>query len=181
MKSFLIGALGATLFMMYACTGAKPEGEDAATAAADTTATPPAEFADPKYAQTARAAQDLFAAGDIAGWAEQFADNAVYAWNTGDSLAGKAAISEYWTKRRAEVIDSISFTDHIYLPIQVNTPQSVEAPGVWLLTWYRTYARYTSGKTMQQWMHADLHYNADGKVDRIIHYMDRSAIQSAEK
>jgi hypothetical protein len=67
------------------------------------------------------------------------------------------------------------------LPIKVNTPQSVEQAGVWLLTWYRTYARYKSGKTMQQWMHADLHYNADGKVDRIIHYMDRGTIHSAEK
>lgn len=183
MKSFLFGALCSTVFLLSACTGAKPDGEAATAATADTTAAPmpPAEFADAKYAQLARAAQDLFAAGDIAAWSGQFADDAVYLWNNGDSLAGKAAISEYWTKRRNDVIESISFTNHIYLPVNVNTPQSVEQAGVWVLSWYQTEAKYKSGKTMAQWIHTDLHYNADDKVDRVIQYIDRSVITAAEK
>jgi len=182
MKSFLPGLLGMALLMLGACKGAEPQGDPATSGTTDTTsALAPVEFADMKFADMARKSLDQFEAGDIAGWMEQFADNAVYAWNTGDSLAGKEAIAEFWTKRRNEVIDSIQFLNEICLPIQVNQPQSVEAPGVWVLTWHQTNALYKSGKRMQQWMHADLHYNADGKVDRVIQYMDLASIQAAEK
>jgi hypothetical protein len=34
----------------------------------------------------------------------EFADNAVYYWNSGDSLVGKPAIDKYWRNRRANVL-----------------------------------------------------------------------------
>ena len=140
-----------------------------------------AEFADPKYVEMGKKSQAAFAAGDIDGWIAGFADNAVYAWNSGDSLAGKAAITDYWKKRRAEVIDSIVFSNHIWLPIKVNQPQSTEAPGVWLLSWYQTHAKYKTGKSMTQWMHMAMHFNSDDKIDRAIAYLDRAPINEATK
>lgn len=95
-------------------------------------------------------------------------------------IAGKPAITEYWTKRRAEVIDSISFSNPIYLPIKVNAPQSIEAPGIWVLSWYMVNAKYkVSGKRMIQWIHSDSHFNENGKADRLIQYIDNDKIKAA--
>jgi hypothetical protein len=110
-----------------------------------------------------------------------FADNAVYQWNNGDSLAGKAAITAYWKKRRGEVIDSLTFSNQILLPIKVNKPQSIEQPGVWLLSWHQVTAKYKTGKSMSQWMHTDMHFDASDKIDRVIQYLDRAPINAATK
>jgi hypothetical protein len=153
---------------------------NAATPAAD--AKPgPAEFADPKYADVGKKQLAALSSGDIDGWLALFADDAVYVWNNGDSLAGKTAISAYWKKRRTEVIDSISFAEDIWLPVKVNQPQQSEAPGVWLLSWYRTSAKYKGGKSMNQWIHTAMHFNTNDKVDRLIQYLDRAAINAAIK
>src|SRR4029079_15357788 len=110
------------------CSPQKASDDAAATTTADTTkAMAPAEFADQKYADMGKKLLAEFAAGDIEGYMSNFADNAVYHWNNGDSIVGKAAISDYWKKRRADVIDSISFTNAIYLPVIVNKPQALEA------------------------------------------------------
>jgi hypothetical protein len=88
----------------------------------------------------------------------------------------------YWTKRRAEVIDSISFSNHIYLPININPSQSIEAPGIWVLSWYMVNAKYkSSGKRMIQWIHTDTHFNENGQVDRLIQYVDNDKIKAAMK
>src|SRR4029078_13187738 len=122
-----------------------------------------------------------FAAGDIEGYMSNFADNAVYHWNNGDSIVGKAAISDYWKKRRGDVIDSISFKNAIYLPVIVNKPQALEAKGTWLLSWYQTNAKYKTGKSMTQWMHADMHFDANDKIDQVFQYRDNALIQEAMK
>src|ERR1700690_2050175 len=100
-----------TLF--FACTNSKPADTAATTSDSAVAAAPakpqPAEFADPKYADIGKKGTAALSSGDIDGWMTSFADNAVYLWNNGDSLAGKAAITAYWKKRRGEVIDSISF------------------------------------------------------------------------
>lgn len=140
----------------------------------------PAEFADPKYAEIGKRMIASLAAGDMAGYLSAYADNAVYQFNNGDSLAGIAAISEYWTKRRTEFLDSLSFSNEIWLPVKVNQPQSVEAAGVWLLAWYQVNAKYkTTGKRMVQWMHLDYHFDANNKIDRVVHYVDRVPINAA--
>jgi hypothetical protein len=141
----------------------------------------PAEFADSKYSEIGKSATAALAKGDMDAWMSTFADNAVYIWNNGDSLTGKSAISDYWKKRRAEVIDSLIFSNEIWLPVKVNQPQSTEAPGVWLLGWYKVYAKYKTGKSMTQWMHMDYHFDANDKVDRLIHYLDRSPVNEALK
>lgn len=167
-------------FLFFACSNEPAADVKTETPPADTTATPaPAEFADPKYAAVGKNGLAALSSGDIDGWMAAFADNAVYVWNNGDSLVGKPAIADYWKKRRTEVIESISYANEIWLPLKINQPQSIEQPGVWLLGWYETTAKYKTGKSMTQWIHTDYHFDANDKVDRVIQYVDRAAINAA--
>ena len=180
MKKMLVWALGSLLFI--GCNNEK--GTEQKTAAVQAAApegkTAPAEFADAKYAEVGKKGIAALSAGDVDGWVSSYADNAVYVWNNGDSIAGKTAITAYWKKRRTEVIDSITFTNAIFLPIKVNQPQSVEQPGIWLLGWYQTNAKYkATGKKMIQWMHTDMHFDTNDKIDRVIMYLDRASINAA--
>ena len=180
MKKMLVWALCSVLFIGCNSETATEPKEETAIAPAGAAAKPqPAEFADAKYAEIGRQGVAALSSGDIDAWMNSFADNAVYVWNNGDSLAGKAAITTYWKKRRTETIDSISFSNQIWLPIKVNQPQSVEQPGIWVLGWYMVNAKYKTGKRMQQWIHADMHFDATDKIDRMIQYLDRAPINAA--
>jgi hypothetical protein len=178
--------IGLCTFALFSCSNQKPEAEKTETTVAavtnETPSTPqPAEFAAASYADITRKGIANLSSGDIDTWMSSFADNAVWQFNNGDSLTGKAAISNYWKKRRTEVIDSISFSNEIYLPIKVNKPQSIEQPGVWVLSWYATNAKYKTGKRMIQWIHSDMHFDASDKIDRVIMYLDRVPINAAMK
>jgi hypothetical protein len=180
MKNQLLWAACSLLLLLQACDNAKTAEDAASTTPADSTAVAPAEFADTKYADQVRTTLNALSAGDMTTYMAAYADNAVYAWNYGDSLAGKQAISDFWTQRRTEVIDSLTFTNTVLLPVKVNKPQSVESPGIWVLAWMEVTAVYKpTKKKMVQWMHMDFHFNADGKVDRAIQYVDRKAIDMA--
>ena len=182
MKNQLPWAFCLMLFFFLACkteTRTKKPDDDAASQDTTAAAMAPAEFADPKYADLVRTGNDAFSRGDIATWMTYFADNAVYLWNNGDSLVGKAAISDYWTNRMANVVDTLVFSNPIYMPIKVNKPQSIEQPGIWVLAWYQTQATYRTGKSMTQWIHADTHFDANDKYDRVISYMDRALVNAA--
>jgi len=142
--------------------------------------TPPAEFADPKYAEMGKKMADQLSSGDIDGWLSNYADNAKFRWSAGDSLDGKQAISNYWKNRRGNVIDSINFSNHVWLPVKVNTPQtSFDVPGVWLLSWYMVNVKYKTGKRLIFWAHIDHHFNADDKIDQTIQYIDMAPINAA--
>jgi ketosteroid isomerase-like protein len=173
---FLIGILSS---LLIGCNTDKPAEQKEEAAATTAAKTQPAEFADAKYSEVGKKSLSSLAKGDVDGWVADYADNAVFMWNGGDSLVGKPAITAYWKKRRAEVIDSLSFSDEIYLPVKVNQPQSVEAPGVWLLSWARVDAKYKSGKKMNQLIHHVMHFNDQDKIDRVIQYIDRSVINAA--
>jgi hypothetical protein len=139
-----------------------------------------AEFADEKYMQMGKERLQEFESGDIEKWVGQFADNAVYIWSAGDSLAGKKAIMDYWMNRRKNVIQSIKMSNDIWLPIKVNQPQKgPDMPGVWLLGWYQVNVTYKNGKSLQFWVHNDLHYNDKDQVDRAVQYIDRAPINAA--
>lgn len=149
------------------------------TVTTDDTVTKPFEFTDAKYSEIGKKYLDDLEKGNMDSWMDIYADNAVYVWNSGDSLVGKPAIASYWKQRRANIIESIRFEDAIWLPIKINEPQSVEAKGVWLLGWCKTTAKYRNGKEMTQWMHTDYHFDSNDKVDRVIQYIDRAAINAA--
>lgn len=141
---------------------------------------PPAEFADQKFVTMGKQQLKLFEQGDINAWMNFFADNAIYYFSGGDSLTGKKAILDYWTKRRKDVIRNVQFTNDIWLPIQVNQPQKgPDMPGVWLMSWYQVHVTYSNGKSLSFWTHVDYHFNDQEKVDRAVQYIDRAPINKA--
>jgi hypothetical protein len=168
----------ASMFFLYACNNETKQ-DDAATSPAPDTKTQPAEFADAKYAQVGKDGLAAMSAGDIEKWSTNWAENIVWQWNNGDSVAGKAAVVAYWKDRRGNSIDSITFSQDIWLPVKVNAPQQNEAPGTWLLSWYAVNAKYKTGKSMRQWIHTAQHFDANDKIDRVIQYLDRAPINAA--
>ena len=140
----------------------------------------PVEFADAKYIDIGKSGLMALSASDIPKYMESYADDAVIRWNNGDSIVGKAAITEYWLSRRSNVITSISFQNDIWLPVKVNTPANVYyTPGVWLLGWYEVDATYSTGNSMTQWVHAGFHFNDSDKIDLVVQYLDRESINKA--
>lgn len=169
--------------LLHACANdSKNETGTTATAAGENTEKkkPPIEITDEKYMDMGRKMTAQFSSGDIDGWLSNYADNAVFQWSSGDSLAGKEAISKYWKERRMNVIDSITMTSDIWLPVKVNTPQQgPDAPGVWLLSWYMVDVKYKNGKKLGFWVHTDHHFDANDKIDRTVQYIDRAPINAA--
>ena len=184
MKRFFI--LAACSMLLFACSNDKTDESKTtndSTMNANTDKDKkmqPSEFADPKYAEWGKKMADQLSSGDIDGWLSNYADNAKFRWSSGDSLDGKAAIANYWKNRRMNVIDSISFSNYIWLPLKVNTPQTAfDAAGVWLISWYQTSVRYKSGKKLVFWVHIDHHYDANDKIDQTIQYIDMAPINAA--
>jgi len=181
MKKILI--IWAISLLMVSCNNETKDD----TKAAETTMSegtdkkiPQSEFADPKYSEMGKSMLASMGSGDIDGFVSNYADNAVYQWSAGDSLAGKEAISKYWKDRRSGVIDSISFSNDIWLPIKVNTPQrGPDMAGIWLLSWYQVNVKYKNGKKLSFWTHTDHHFDASDKIDRTIQYIDRAPINAA--
>ena len=138
------------------------------------------EFADMKYMDIGKRGLQQLASADVDGWMSSFADNAVYLWSAGDSLAGKQAITNYWKDRRNNVMDSINFTNDIWLSVKVNQPQrGPDMPGVWLMGWYQFNVKYKNGKKVSGWIHADMHFNDKDQIDRTVMYFDRAPINAA--
>jgi ketosteroid isomerase-like protein len=137
------------------------------------------EIADMSLAESCKAGLAAMSSGDIDAFVSGLADNAMYRFNNGDSISGKEAISKYWKERRANVIDEISFSEEIWLAVNVNKPQPGVLPGKWVFGWFKVTATYKKGKTMTQWMHTDYHFNDSGKTDLVIQYMDRLSIMQA--
>jgi hypothetical protein len=184
MKKMFI--LAAACMLLFACNDEKKEepktGETTmGPADADKDKTPPqSEFADAKYTEWGKKMAEQLSSGDMDAWASNYADNAKYRWSSGDSLSGKAEIAKYWTDRRKNVIDSISFLNQVWLPLKINTPQAgPDVPGIWLLSWYMVNVKYKNGKKLIFWVHTDNHYDANDKIDQTIQYIDRAPINKA--
>lgn len=179
--------LSFTLLLILASCGEdkkekEAEGTMVKSAATQTADAKPmqSEFADLKYTDMGKSAMKHFADGNIDAWGESLAANVVYQYSSGDSIAGRKAVIDYWKGRREKVVQSIEMSNDIWLPIKVNQPQrGPDMPGVWLLNWAQVKATYRNGKVLQYWVHQDLHYNGQDKVDRVILYMDRGPINAA--
>jgi len=184
MRKVLFSVLSAVL--LFSCKDDKKEAEPGNEAKVkSTTATTDekpmqSEFADARYTDMGKQMMADFAAGNIDAYGEYFADNAVYQWSSGDSLSGKKAIVDYWKGRRANVVQTVQLSNDIWLPIKVNVPQrGPDVPGVWLIGWHQVKATYKNGKVLDFWVHQDMHYDANNKVDRLVMYMDRAPINAA--
>ena len=174
MKKMLLLVLFATI--VYGCGNPKPAEETPAAAPADTTPKP-VEFADASYMDKGKAMFAAMTAGDMDKYMEVFADDAQYRWNSGDSLIGKPAINDFWRKRR-EALTTITFDEQIWLPVKVNQPQSIEAPGIWLLGWAKVSVNYVNKTSMTQWMHWTIHFNDNNQVDAMHQYVDMAPINA---
>ena len=96
------------------------------------------------------------------------------------ALREKKAIADYWKNRRATVLQSVALSNDIWHAIKVNVPQrGPDAPGVWLLGWHQVNATYKNGKSVQFWVHQDMHYDSNNKIDRLVMYMDRAPVNAA--
>lgn len=176
MKKLFLCVLVVSLFVSCKKETATESGT-APTVAAETDA--PLAFADAKYTAMGKESLAALSKGDMDTWMANYADNAKYYWNSGDSLVGKPAIDAYWRDRRNNLIETITFTNDIWIPLQVNKLENVNTNGIWLLGWYKTTAKYKGGKTMSQYIHTDFHFNQDGKIDEVHQYVDRASINAA--
>lgn len=177
MKKVLLLAAGC--IFLYACNNEKKDDKQAEKPAIETT-TPQSEIlSDAKYTDLGKSFMNSLASGDMAGYGNAYADTAKYFWNGGDSLVGKPAIVDYWTKRRHDVIDSLKYSQDIWLPVKVNRPQQHEMTGVWLMAWHIVTAKYKTGKSMTQWMHMLLHFNSVDKIDQVLQFVDKVPINAA--
>ena len=178
-----IFTMAACCMLLFACNNEKKDEKktsDNMSSETKDNKTPQSEFADAKYTEMGKKMIAQFTSGDIDGWMSNYSDSAVYLWSAGDSLAGKAAIMNYWSGRRKNTIDSITFTNDIWLPIKINTPQrGPDLAGVWLLSWYMVDVKYKNGKRLMFWTHTDHHFDANDKIDRSIQYIDRAPINAA--
>ncbi len=171
-------AATACLFLI-ACNNEKKEETKTAVTTGDNQP-PQSEIADGKYAEWGKKMLDQMSAGNMDAWGDSYTDSAKYVWSAGDSLTGKTAILNYWKERRNNVIDSISFTNDIWLPLKVNEPQKgPDTKGIWLLSWYQVLVKYKNGSKIGFWVHTDHHFNADDKIERTIQYIDRVPINKA--
>ena len=177
MRILLMGIVAACI--LFACDNNTAESKSKDDSTAKKSGTMQSEFADAKYTDMGKASMVHFAKGDYEAWAEQFDENVVYSWSSGDSLTGKAAVVNYWKERR-KLIDSVTLSNDIWLPIKINVPQrGPDMPGVWTLQWQQVDVKYKNGKKLMFWVHTGSHYNKADKVDRVITYMDRAPINKA--
>ena len=110
-----------TCSLLFACNNEQPADQKSTASSADTTVQP-YEFADAKYTEIGKRGIAALSSGDIDAWMNDFADEAKYFWNGGDSLIGKPAISAYWKTKRTTVVDSLNYMNDIWMPVKVNIP-----------------------------------------------------------
>lgn len=168
--------------LLYACNNNPKTAEAAETKPADAPAATARdyEFGDDKFIAIGKKAMADLVKGDIDAYVAPFADNAVYRWNNFDSLAGKAAITDYWKKRRTDVIDSMEMSSQIWLPIKVNAPLTPgQLTGNYALYWFIVKAKYKTGKSIKQRMHMVFHFDASDKIDMASQYRDNAPIMAA--
>ena len=176
MKKLFLFVLCASLFV-----GCKKEAvvESAESTTEVGTTLAPVELADAKYTAIGKKTLKDLSKGDMDAWMSNYADNAKYYWNRGDSLVGKPAIDKFWRDRRSNVIETITFAKDIWLPIKVNEKGNVPMDSYWLLCWYQVTAKYKGGKTMSQYIHTCFHFDAKDKIDYVTQYVNMSAIDAA--
>ncbi|MFI5130708.1 MAG: nuclear transport factor 2 family protein [Chitinophagales bacterium] len=178
--------LVASCMLLFACSDEKKEEAKTEDSSKSTTASTDkkaaAEILDLSMADPIKKSWAAFSKGDVDAMSADFDDNILYNWSGGDSVRGKKGIQDYY-KGRWNLIQSVSFSNEIVLPLQVNESQQPKyaPPGKWVLYWAMTDVAYKNGKKISFWSHTVNHFNDAGKIDYIGHYMDRHPIIEATK
>ena len=182
MKKFLFGVIISTTFI--SCADKAEEKPTTEATAPTTTETKKAatEVLDLSEADGIKAGSAAFTKGDIDGMTAGFDDNIRYFFSGGDSLIGKQAVKDYYTGRW-KLIDSVMYSESVYLPIKINESQSPQYAtlGKWVLSWNFAHVKYKNGKWLHFWIHTDYAYNDAGKVKTVVQYIDRRPIMEATK
>jgi hypothetical protein len=184
MKNLIFSlALGA---LFYACSGTGSQESTETTTETPAQAAPEepqsvSVVSDTKYVEMAQKGLAAMTAQSIEDFTASFTDQSMYIFNAGDTLKGLETIKGYWSERM-KVIDEISFSNEVWLTVEVseNNSQNV-VPGVWLLAWFNVDATYTSGGSMNQNIHTLYHFTENDEIDVIIQYLDRVPIMQAQE
>lgn len=167
--------------VLFACNSEKKTDSPSDTPAAGAAKAPVELIMDSNLINTAKATFTAFENKDIEGYTANMADNVMFRWSGGDSLAGKQAVKDWYTSR-FNIIDNIKFSEHIFLPVMANeSPNGIVAGGKWLLSWYKVNVKYKNGKAIEFWAHNTQHYNDAGKIDHFNQYIDRHPLMEATK
>jgi hypothetical protein len=183
MKKLLLSATVCLVFL--ACENKKAEPAPDANAGAAVTAPekkPATEILDLSNSEPIRKMLTAFSQKNLDAMTDVYADNVRYTWSGGDSAIGKAAVRKYY-EGRFKIIDTITFSNDISLPIQVNQSQNaaVVPAGKWVLYWAMTHVKYKNKKELTFWLHNVNHFNDAGKIDFVGQYLDRYPIMEATK
>jgi len=183
MKKFFLGVIISAFLL--SCNSEKKDdttkADNTTTAVSASDKKAASELLDISAGESVKQSFEAFAKGDVEGMVANFDDNIRYIWSGGDSLRGKKAVQDYY-KGRWNLIDSLSITEPILLPVQVNESQSKYAPvGKWVLYWAMVDVKYKNGKKINFWMHNVNHFNDAGKVDFVGQYLDRYPVMEATK
>lgn len=181
MKKILFGVFISAFII--GCSNEKAEENSSATAATSSSETKKGgdELLAMSEGDWARAGLTAFSKGDIEGMTANYEDTVFHLWSSGDSLRGKKAVQDYY-KGRWALIDSLNFSDHIILPVNMAVQQSAFAPtGKWTLTWSFAHVKYKNGKKLDFWIHNAYHHASSGKIDFVGQYLDRHPIMEATK
>jgi hypothetical protein len=186
MKKYFYGL--AILFLFTACGDDTESLESRGVNSSDSISTdtsmnmPASEIADARYTELGKQLLHEFESRNFDAYKSYLADDAVYIYSSGDSIVGKEAIASYWNNRFTQHIDSLTVSNDIWLPININTPQQgPDMKGVWLMNWHQVQVKYKSGKSIGFWVHMDYHFNDQDKIDRAVAYVDGALINEAMK
>jgi len=181
MKKILPGVILSSFLFLFSCNN-EEKTEATSPATADTGKKPATEVLDLSEADQVKSGFAALSKGDVDAMTANYDDNAKYFWSSGDSVVGKQAIKDYWNGRW-KLIDSLTFSETIVLPIRLNESQSPQyAPtGKWVLAWTFSHVKYKNGKKLNFWVHTDYYYNDAGKIANVIQYIDRHPIAEATK
>lgn len=162
------------MFILLWSCNAPPKVEEAAPAKPQ-----PVEIADAKYIGIGKQGLEDLAKGNVDGFINAMAENVTYKWNNGDSITGKTNVAAYWKERRTNLIDTIAFTNDIWLTIKANEPPKNVAPGIYLFGWYDTHVTYKNGQSIKMNIHNVYHLNNEDKIDFVLQYLDRALVNAA--
>jgi ketosteroid isomerase-like protein len=178
MKKLLYCALA--LPLIWSCNSPKKEEPVKTETPTEAVAQRPIDFADERFSNICKDGLMKLGNGDVDGYLSNFAEDAIYRWNNGDSLAGKSEIAKFWNDRRKNVITKLEFSDDIWLSMMVTDANTQNVrKGNWVLSWYTVNASYKTGKSMKQSMHILYHFNNNEKIDEVIQFVDRQPIIAA--
>ena len=182
MKKILFGALISAILISCADKAEDKPTTEATAPTITETKKAATEVLDISEADGVKAGFAALANRDVNAMTASYDENVAYRWSGGDSAMGKKAVMDYWNGR-LNVIDSLSFSDVVLLPIRINESQNPKYAlvGKWVLAWNFSHVKYKNGKRLHFWVHTDYHYNDGGKVDLVIQYIDRQPIVQATK